>query len=160
MNAMTEHTTGTRKEWLDARLTLLKAEKEHTRRADELARQRPVLDILVALHLDEHAEIRHVRAVIAYEIAAIDHVLLRDADQHVLERDQFRHVVLFDLLQVIPEPRLSGAPMRHGVAIRCVRALELRLVPVHVEGRIPFEIQRLLVGLTVSRIEDKLGRAP
>ena len=35
--------TGTRKEWLAARLELLKAEKEHTRRGDELARQRQAL---------------------------------------------------------------------------------------------------------------------
>ena len=32
--------TGTREEWLEARLELLKAEKEHTRRSDELAQQR------------------------------------------------------------------------------------------------------------------------
>jgi predicted dithiol-disulfide oxidoreductase (DUF899 family) len=37
---MTKHTTGTRKEWLAARLELLQAEKEHTRRGDELARRR------------------------------------------------------------------------------------------------------------------------
>jgi predicted dithiol-disulfide oxidoreductase (DUF899 family) len=37
---MTNHTTGTREEWLEARLRLLDAEKEHTRRGDELARQR------------------------------------------------------------------------------------------------------------------------
>ena len=37
------HTTGTRKEWLDARLELLKAEKELTRRSDELAKQRQAL---------------------------------------------------------------------------------------------------------------------
>src|SRR5882672_7752716 len=41
--AMTTHTTGTRKEWLAARLELLKAEKEHTRRGDELARRRQEL---------------------------------------------------------------------------------------------------------------------
>jgi predicted dithiol-disulfide oxidoreductase (DUF899 family) len=40
---MTQHTTGTRKEWLAARLELLQAEKEHTRRGDELARQRQEL---------------------------------------------------------------------------------------------------------------------
>ena len=34
------HTTGTRKEWMAARLELLKAEKEHTRHSDELARRR------------------------------------------------------------------------------------------------------------------------
>ena len=40
---MTKHTTGTRQEWLAARMTLLEAEKEHTRRNDELARQRQAL---------------------------------------------------------------------------------------------------------------------
>ena len=42
-SAMTTHMTGTRKEWLAARLDLLKAEKEHTRRGDELARRRQEL---------------------------------------------------------------------------------------------------------------------
>ena len=37
---MTEHMTGTREEWLAARLELLDAEKELTRRGDELARLR------------------------------------------------------------------------------------------------------------------------
>jgi predicted dithiol-disulfide oxidoreductase (DUF899 family) len=37
---MTKHTTGTRKEWLAARLELLQAEKELTRRSDELAQRR------------------------------------------------------------------------------------------------------------------------
>jgi predicted dithiol-disulfide oxidoreductase (DUF899 family) len=37
------HTTGTREEWLAARLELLEAEKELTRRGDELARQRQQL---------------------------------------------------------------------------------------------------------------------
>ena len=37
------HMTGTRKEWLAARLELLEAEKEHTRRSDELARRRQAL---------------------------------------------------------------------------------------------------------------------
>jgi predicted dithiol-disulfide oxidoreductase (DUF899 family) len=37
---MTKHKTGTREQWLAARLELLKAEKELTRRSDELARQR------------------------------------------------------------------------------------------------------------------------
>jgi predicted dithiol-disulfide oxidoreductase (DUF899 family) len=40
---MTTHLTGTREEWLAARLELLKAEKELTRRSDELARQRQAL---------------------------------------------------------------------------------------------------------------------
>ena len=38
-----EHRTGTRKEWLAARLNLLEAEKEHTRRGDELALMRQEL---------------------------------------------------------------------------------------------------------------------
>jgi predicted dithiol-disulfide oxidoreductase (DUF899 family) len=40
---MTQHRTGTRDEWLTARLELLEAEKEHTRRGDELTRQREEL---------------------------------------------------------------------------------------------------------------------
>jgi predicted dithiol-disulfide oxidoreductase (DUF899 family) len=40
---MTEHRTGTREEWLAARLELLQAEKELTRRSDELARRRQEL---------------------------------------------------------------------------------------------------------------------
>src|SRR6202051_1532128 len=40
---MTEHITGTREEWLKARLELLEAEKELTRRGDEVARQREAL---------------------------------------------------------------------------------------------------------------------
>src|SRR5487761_2124008 len=40
---MTTHTTGTREEWLAARLELLDAEKELTRRGDELARRRQAL---------------------------------------------------------------------------------------------------------------------
>jgi predicted dithiol-disulfide oxidoreductase (DUF899 family) len=40
---MTKHTTGTREEWLAARLELLEAEKEFTRRGDELARRRQEL---------------------------------------------------------------------------------------------------------------------
>ena len=40
---MTTHTTGTREEWLAARLALLKEEKELTRRSDELAAHRQAL---------------------------------------------------------------------------------------------------------------------
>ena len=40
---MTTHTTGTRKDWLAARVELLEAEKELTRRSDEVARRRQAL---------------------------------------------------------------------------------------------------------------------
>src|SRR4249919_1912136 len=40
---MTQHATGTREQWLAARLDLLDAEKELTRRSDELARRRQEL---------------------------------------------------------------------------------------------------------------------
>jgi predicted dithiol-disulfide oxidoreductase (DUF899 family) len=40
---MTKHRTGTREEWLAARLELLETEKELTRRSDELARRRQEL---------------------------------------------------------------------------------------------------------------------
>ena len=40
---MTTHMTGTREEWLRARIELLKDEKQHTRQGDELARRRQEL---------------------------------------------------------------------------------------------------------------------
>lgn len=40
---MTKHTTGTRQDWLAARVELLTLEKEHTRRSDELAQMRQAL---------------------------------------------------------------------------------------------------------------------
>jgi predicted dithiol-disulfide oxidoreductase (DUF899 family) len=40
---MTTHKTGTREQWLKARVELLQAEKELTRRSDEVARQRQEL---------------------------------------------------------------------------------------------------------------------
>jgi predicted dithiol-disulfide oxidoreductase (DUF899 family) len=40
---MTKHVTGTREEWLAARVELLAAEKEHTRRSDELVQRRQEL---------------------------------------------------------------------------------------------------------------------
>ena len=40
---MTTHAVGTRDEWLTARLELLEAEKDLTRRGDELARRRQEL---------------------------------------------------------------------------------------------------------------------
>ncbi|MET4570053.1 DUF899 domain-containing protein [Rhodanobacter soli] len=55
---MTKHMTGTRQEWLAARMALLDAEKEHTRRSDELARRRqalPWVRIDKAYHFDTDA---------------------------------------------------------------------------------------------------------
>src|SRR5512139_1869481 len=40
---MTTHAVSTRERWLEQRLELLAAEKEHTRRSDELAQQRQAL---------------------------------------------------------------------------------------------------------------------
>src|SRR3546814_3236099 len=40
---MTTHATGTRQQWLAARLDLLQAEKQFTRQGDALARQRQAL---------------------------------------------------------------------------------------------------------------------
>jgi len=48
---MTTHTTGTREQWLDARLRLLDAEKELTRRSDELVQRRQQLPWV---HIDKH----------------------------------------------------------------------------------------------------------
>ena len=43
IDVTSSHATGTREEWLAARLELLEAEKELTRRSDELARRRQAL---------------------------------------------------------------------------------------------------------------------
>src|SRR5215469_5197927 len=43
IETMTDHRTGTREEWLTARLNLLEAEKEYSRQGDELAQRRQAL---------------------------------------------------------------------------------------------------------------------
>jgi predicted dithiol-disulfide oxidoreductase (DUF899 family) len=50
---LTEHATGTREEWLAARIALLAEEKELTRRSDELAQKRQALP-WVAVEKDYH----------------------------------------------------------------------------------------------------------
>ena len=54
---MTTHITGTREDWMAARLELLRAEKDLTRRSDELARQRmelPWVRVDKAYRFDTH----------------------------------------------------------------------------------------------------------
>jgi predicted dithiol-disulfide oxidoreductase (DUF899 family) len=51
---MTKHMTGTREEWLAARLKLLKEEKELTRRSDELAKRRQELPWVRDEYLGRH----------------------------------------------------------------------------------------------------------
>src|SRR3979490_326725 len=53
---MTDHRTGTREEWLSARLELLDAEKELTRRGDELARLRQDLP---GVPIEKEDPVRH-----------------------------------------------------------------------------------------------------
>ena len=61
---MTKHTTGTRKEWLAARLELLEAEKDLTRRGDDLARRRQGLP-WVRIDKDYQFETEEGRASLA-----------------------------------------------------------------------------------------------
>lgn len=61
---MTTHKTGTRKEWMAARLELLAAEKELTRRSDALAQQRQQLP-WVRLDKDYRFETAQGRATLA-----------------------------------------------------------------------------------------------
>jgi predicted dithiol-disulfide oxidoreductase (DUF899 family) len=49
---MPEHTVGTRKEWLAARLELLEQEKDLTRRSDELALRRRSLPWVPSTNAD------------------------------------------------------------------------------------------------------------
>ena len=55
---MTKHMTGTRDQWLAARLALLKEEKELTRRSDEVAQRRQELPWV---RIDKDVSIRHRR---------------------------------------------------------------------------------------------------
>jgi predicted dithiol-disulfide oxidoreductase (DUF899 family) len=55
----TTHKTGTREEWLAARIELLKAEKKFTRRGDELARQRQELPWV---RIDKAYQLKPMRA--------------------------------------------------------------------------------------------------
>jgi hypothetical protein len=109
---LTKHKTGTREEWLAARLELLEAEKELTRRSDELARRRQ--------------ELPWVRVDKAYRLETDEgSALLADLFQgslaasrlplHVRARLQGRVPVLFDdrgRLQRLRRP--SGEPRRHA----------------------------------------------
>jgi predicted dithiol-disulfide oxidoreductase (DUF899 family) len=61
---MTDHKIGTREEWLEARLELLKAEKELTRRSDELAQWRQRLP-WVRIDKEYHFEIDEGTASLA-----------------------------------------------------------------------------------------------
>jgi len=61
---MTEHKTGTREEWLEARLELLKAEKDLTRRSDEVAQKRQELP-WVRIDKDYRFETEHGSASLA-----------------------------------------------------------------------------------------------
>jgi predicted dithiol-disulfide oxidoreductase (DUF899 family) len=61
---MTQHATGTREEWLAARLELLEAEKEHTRQSDEVARRRQQLP-WVRIDKDYRFETDHGSATLA-----------------------------------------------------------------------------------------------
>jgi predicted dithiol-disulfide oxidoreductase (DUF899 family) len=61
---MTKHITGTREEWLAARLDLLAAEKELTRRSDEIALRRQALP-WVRVGKDYHFEMEEGRAALA-----------------------------------------------------------------------------------------------
>ena len=61
---MTEHQTGTREEWLEARLELLKAEKDLTRRSDEVAQKRQELP-WVRIDKDYRFETDHGSASLA-----------------------------------------------------------------------------------------------
>jgi predicted dithiol-disulfide oxidoreductase (DUF899 family) len=61
---MTKHLTGTREEWLSARLRLLNVEKEMTRQSDEVARQRRELP-WVRIDKDYNFETKEGRASLA-----------------------------------------------------------------------------------------------
>ena len=62
---------------------------------------------------------------VGIEVAAVDHILLRDAHQHVVEVDQLLRRLGLDLLEVVAEAGFRGAPVRHGVAHGFAGGLDL-----------------------------------
>ena len=75
---MTEHATGTREDWLEARLELLEAEKELTRRSDELARKRQELP-WVRIDKDYRFETDEGGASRKYAGASVPHMAANSA---------------------------------------------------------------------------------
>ena len=71
---------------------------------------------------------------VGVEIAAVDDVLLRDADQHVVERDELGSGLGLDLLEVVAEAGFGGAPVGYGVAAGLAGDLVLGLVPVEINA--------------------------
>ena len=95
-----------------------------------------------------------------FEIAAIDHILLRDAHQHVVEVDQLLGLLRLDLLEVVAEAGFRGAPVGHGVA----PGFAGRSCPWSRTSRDPstgvaLDVERFLIGLAQARVEDELGHA-
>ena len=62
------------------------------------------------------AEVGDEGAVGGVEVAAVDDVLLRDADEHVVERNELGRGLGLDLLEVVAEAGFGGAPVGDGVA--------------------------------------------
>ena len=71
--------------------------------------------------------------MLGYQAAAINHILLCDANKHIFERDQFGRVALFDLLEVVAEASLGRAPVSHRESVRLAGSFELGLIPIQVE---------------------------
>ena len=97
--------------------------------------------------------------MLGIEIAAIDHILLRDAHQHVVQRNQLCRGLRLHLLQVVAEARFRGAPVRHGVAANLACSLVLGLVPIQFRRRVALDVESLLVAFAQPRIEDELRHA-
>src|SRR5438132_13452708 len=76
---MTKHKTGSREEWLAARVELLKAEKDLTRRSDELARKRQ--------------ELPRVRSCISAAPAALDRYLAASPAMSLIPFAPLRRII-------------------------------------------------------------------
>jgi hypothetical protein len=68
---MTTHMTGTRKDWLAARLELLEAEKELTRHSDELSRRRQELPWVRMGVVRIGAALQNVGAKVDFEVLSL-----------------------------------------------------------------------------------------
>ena len=79
--------------------------------------------------------------------------------QHIFQEDQLFGLFLLDFLQVIAEARFRGAPVRDGVAVGFVVALNfVSYQSFSIEG-LPFRSSASGVGFAEPRVEDEFGRA-
>ena len=97
--------------------------------------------------------------MVPVEHAPVNDVVLRDEHQHVVEMNQFPRFLFLDGLDVLAETALGERPVRHGEIVFLAGGCVFRAPPVAVRRGIALEVERLLRGLAVARVEHELRHA-